>query len=60
MTLAQNVGPDLAAFLRWLVQRGDWELRELLDVIDDPAAWEIEWREWQENERRACASPEGE
>ena len=47
MSLHRQVGSELAPFLRWLVDRGDWDLRTLLDVLDDPAAWEPEFVEWQ-------------
>ena len=47
MSFAEQVGGDVAPFLRWLVARGDWTVLELLDVLDDPGAWEPEFAEWQ-------------
>jgi hypothetical protein len=46
MSLRDQVGPDVARFLRWLVDRGDWSVKELVDLLEDPAAWEPEFDEW--------------
>jgi hypothetical protein len=52
VSLREQIGPDVARFLRWLVDRGEWSVSEVLSVVDDPAAWEPEWLEWT---REVCA-----
>lgn len=55
-TLAAQVGPVLAEFLRWLVEGSHpWTLAEVLGVIDDPRAWQPEYLAFLLERRRASA-----
>lgn len=47
MSLVDQVGHRLGDFLRWLVARGDWSVQQLIDLIDDPGAWEPEFAEFE-------------
>jgi hypothetical protein len=57
MSLAEQVGPDVAPFIRWLTGTGDWTVRDLIEVLHDARVWEFEFREWQ-RETRQRATPE--
>jgi hypothetical protein len=47
MTLAERVGEsDLGQFLRWLLEPGTLDFRDVLEVLARPALFEAEWREW--------------
>ncbi len=55
--LREQIGPELAPFLRWLIDSGDWTVRQVLDVLEDAHAWELEFAEY-ERETRQRATPE--
>ena len=47
MSLSRQVGPELASFVRWLVDGEGWSLDQLLNVLERPDRWESEFRQWQ-------------
>lgn len=53
--IARQVGPELGAFVRWLVDGEAWSLAELLDVLEHPDQWEPEYRQWQLEQLEASA-----
>jgi hypothetical protein len=55
--LREQIGSELAPFLRWLTEQGDWSVRQVLDVLEDARGWEGEFAEY-EGETRSRASPE--
>jgi hypothetical protein len=66
-TLASQVGAELPAFLRSLVERDHFTADDLLDVLEQPGTWEGAFAEWCVDEiqrsaptREDCAGEERE